>query len=108
MRHLAQEPVGTKSALGTTELAHLLTQLPRRAAWVRSGDELATIYTHPIPKSLTGVELRERLEVIMTQTREKYCRPKTEVESGFFKTPEKTTPDAPAETARISRWEEVE
>jgi hypothetical protein len=108
MAHLAKEPVGSKSVPNITDIAHDLTRLPRRAAWVRSGDDMGVIYTHPKPEPLAAAEFAKRLETVMAQTRAKYCHPKTEVESRLFAAPEKATPNKAADAPRVSRWEDVD
>ncbi len=49
MRWLAAHPIGRKTTLSTFDIAHMLTQLPRRAPFVRSGDDAGVIYTHDTP-----------------------------------------------------------
>src|SRR5262249_25087081 len=43
MVHVADNPIGKKTTLSTTDVAQMLTQLPRRAAFVRSGEEIGVI-----------------------------------------------------------------
>ena len=111
MRHLASEPIGKKSAPSTTAVSQMLTQLPRRAAFVRSGDTVGVIYTHNTPKPATANELRTRTLAVQAHTRLAYCHPRDEVEAAF--TGDQTVQDAVQVTVQVSqaapvtRWEEV-
>ncbi len=98
MKCLASNPIGKKSTLSTTEVAQMLTQLPRRAAFVRSGEEMGVIYTDDTLPMVSGSTFAQRLEFIQAQTRQKYCRPKSEVEK---------EPEAKTE-AGTSSWEVIE
>ncbi len=49
MRWLAAHPLGRKTTLSAFDIALMLTQLPRRAPFVRSGDDAGVIYTHDTP-----------------------------------------------------------
>lgn len=80
MISLAEEPIGKKSAPSTTVVANMLTQLPRRAAFVRSGETVGVIYTNDTPERLSGRELVARVRTVLGQTRAKYCHPRAEVE----------------------------
>lgn len=101
MLHLALNPIGKKIAVSSAEVAHMLTQLPRRAAFIRSGEDIGAIYTDDTTAPVRGDELQERLSIIRGQTRAKYCRPVnsdgTDIDVGG-------KPDEPP----VSRWEEVE
>lgn len=99
MAHLANEPMGKKSTLSTTDVAHMLTQLPRRAAFVRSGEDIGVIYTEDTLPMVATAILRERLAIIQAQTRQKYCRPKDQVEGNTIR----QTINEP----KLSRWEEM-
>lgn len=113
MMHLATEPIGKKTAPSTTVVGQMLTQLPRRAAFVRSGETVGVIYTNDTPQRVTGNELQLRAQAVLTQTRQKYCHPRKEVERSFLE-PEAGEPanassmvqaDAPAMQPPMSRWE---
>jgi len=88
----------------------MLTKLPRRAAFVRSGDDVGVMYTNNLPKPLTGDAFAERLQAIYHQTHERYCRPKEEVERALFGNPRNqetlTTPTEEPDTP-LRRWEEL-
>src|SRR6266516_2104845 len=74
MAYLAVNPIGKKSTLSATDVAHMLTQLPKRAAFVRSGDDVGVIYTDDTPPPVDSATFHERLRLIRDQTRQKYCR----------------------------------
>jgi hypothetical protein len=80
MSYLAKHPIGKVSAPSANAVGRMLTQLPRRAAFVRSGEDVGVIYTLPTPKRLSGQELTERIQLIREQTRITYCHPCEEVE----------------------------
>jgi len=88
MAHLAEQPIGKKSQPSSTHVAQWLSSLPRRAAFVRSGDDVGMIYTFDTPHKLTGVALAERMRVIQAQTRAKYCRPRDQL----FRNPDNVPP----------------
>jgi hypothetical protein len=108
MFHLAHTPIGKKSALSAPDVASMLTQLPKRAAFVRSGEEVGVIYTENTLPPVDELTLRDRLHLIREQTRLKYCRNLEE--------PEVTTSDELDDTMlrpivgkpQPSQWEEVE
>jgi hypothetical protein len=110
MVYLAKHPIGDASPLTTSELAAMLPKLPRRAAFVRSGEDVGVVYTTDTAKPVSGAEFTNRLQAIQTQTHEKYCKPKAEVEAGFFKASEKTEtktePEIDSDTPP-QRWEEL-
>ena len=106
MRYLANNPIGKKSVLSASDVARMLTGLPRRAAFVRAGEDVGVIYTDDTPSMVDAATYHERLEQIQAQTRQKYCRAKDEVE----KEPGDTTPEPgePVAEPELSWWEEVE
>lgn len=97
MKYLAAHPIGKKTTTSTSEVAQMLSMLPRRAAFIRSGDEIGVIYTDDSLPMVTGSALRERVERIRTQTRQRYCKPKAEVEKELM----------PQRQATLSRSEVV-
>jgi hypothetical protein len=99
MRHLAQEPIGRRSTLAVSDVAGMLTQLPPRAAFVKSGSDIGVIYTEDTAPAVQGQALAERQSRIQTQTRRQYCTPKAQVEG-------QASPEPPDEPG-LSRWEEV-
>ena len=50
MIYLASEPIGKKSTPSTTIVGQMLTNLPRRAAFVRSAETVGVIYTNDTPQ----------------------------------------------------------
>lgn len=111
MQHLAANPVGKKSTASTTVVGQMLTQLPRRAAFVRSGDTVGVMYTHNTPKTAPPSELRTRTLAVQAHTRLAYCHARDEVEAAF--TGDQAVQDAVQvavqvpQGAPINRWEEV-
>ena len=95
MRYLAENPLGKQSAASTADVGKMLNQLPRRVAFVRSGDTVGVIYTHDTPEPPTRLEYSERTNLVLTQTRAKYCHPRTEVEQGFQTGSKVTKPPTP-------------
>jgi hypothetical protein len=73
MTHLAQDPIGKKTQPSTTHVGQMLTQLPRRTAFVLSGEHIGVIYTTDTPLRTTGAPLAARMQAIQEQTRQKYC-----------------------------------
>lgn len=97
---LAEEPIGKKSNPSHAAVGQMLTNLPRRAAFVRSAETVGVIYTEDTPNRLQGRELVKRIQAILTQTRKKYGHPKAEIER-MFTHPDDDTPPLP------SRWENL-
>lgn len=81
----------------------MLTSLPKRAAFVRSGDTVGVIYTHDTPEALPQQELFERANAILQHTRKVYCRPRAEVERLFIQSNQQ-----PPAAQPVSRWEEID
>jgi hypothetical protein len=79
MHYLAEHPVG-KQKSSSGNVAAMLTQLPARAAFVKSDKIVGAIYTHDTPRKLTGDDLQRRMFSIREQTRATYCHPRAEVE----------------------------
>lgn len=94
MAYLAAHPIGKKSTLTPTHVAPMLTQLPKRGAFVRSGDDA-------MPHVEVN-ELRQRLYITRSQTRQKYCRPKDQPNDSM--PPQSEPPPEPWG----SKWEEVQ
>ena len=83
MQQLALEPIGKPSPSSTTDVGRMLTNLPRRAAFVRSGQDIGVIYTHNTAPRLAGQAFTQRVQTIREQTRVKYCHPRQAVEQLF-------------------------
>ncbi len=121
MLHLAENPIGKPSQPSTADVGKMLTSLPRRAAFVRSGNDVGVLYTHHTPQRVKNTDLRKRAAAIVLRTRQKYCHPREEVEAalaqpvaannqgkqhgsnGFIANDAAHNQQPPA-----SRWEEVE
>ncbi|HVB24072.1 MAG TPA: hypothetical protein VNG51_19195 [Ktedonobacteraceae bacterium] len=102
MYALAENPLGKKSAPSSAAVGQMLTNLPRRAAFVRSAETVGVIYTEDTPNRLQGRELVKRIQAILTQTRNKYSHPKAEVERLFVQPSTSASPAMP-----VTRWEEL-
>jgi hypothetical protein len=98
IQHLAMNPIGKKSSLSASEVAHMLTQLPKRAAFVRSGSYVGVMYTDNTGQSVPADKFLERFYNIRGRTRDTYCKPKEELQHT-------NASDKPPEP--MSRWEEV-
>ncbi len=80
MRYLAEHPLGEATTLSTSEVAAQLMELPNRQMYVRAGDEVALLRTEDMETPVPAYEYEERVQLISTQTHERYCKPKEEVE----------------------------
>lgn len=112
MRYLAEKPIGKKSAPSTTVVGQMLTQLPRRAAFARTGDTVGVIYTHNTPKAATPSDLRARTLAVQAHTRLTYCRSLDGKEDTAVAPAPSTPGDDTADSkqpqeAVHSRWEEA-
>jgi hypothetical protein len=108
MQYLARNPIGKESTTSVTDVGRMLTQLPKRAAFVRSGDDVGVIYTHDTASPLDRRELFERAKYILEHTREVYCHPRAEVERLFLQNTGNAGNFVNAQVQPVSRWEEVE
>lgn len=99
MEWLSTHPVGKLATTSQSDVAQMLVQLPKRAAFVSGG---GTIYTHPTPDRVSADILRDRLVYIRDHTRKTYCHPRPEIqhvgEVAVENTPTLVVP---------SRWQEV-
>ena len=109
MQFLATNPIGVQSQPSAAAVGQWLTHLPRRAAFVRSGEDVGVIYTHNTPARIAPTDFAARLQGIRAQTRQKYCHPRQEVERLFQPAPNGSVTSAPkpAVAAPLSRWEEA-
>jgi len=103
MQYLACNPIGKATGASSADVAKMLTALPKRAAFVHSGDTVGVIYTHDTMPKLGRIELFSRARDILEHTRMVYCHPKVEVERSFMQPAQPATSLQP-----VSRWEEVE
>jgi TraM recognition site of TraD and TraG len=101
MAYFAQNPIGKMMSSNASAIGQMLTQLPDRVAFVRSGNDQGTIYTFDSPTGAQGLELNSRLQHIEAQTRATYCRPKEEVEKDLRHKPK-------SDYRPPSRYEEVD
>lgn len=92
--------------LSPSEVATELMSLPRRTAFVRSGEDVGAIHTHDTLEPVSWEEFLDRLGRIRWQTIEKYCKPKAEVEGAPDQNTNNNPPDDNQEPP-LSRWEEV-
>ena len=76
-----KEPIGEYKQTGITDIADRLTHLPKRQALIRIGTTTNQLETLSLPSTVSSSERNKRLERIQKQTREKYCRPREEVEA---------------------------
>jgi hypothetical protein len=77
---LTDSPIGKQTKSTVTETAQELMSLQFRHAYVKAGDEVGVIRTDDTFEPVSDEELNERLALIRTQTRLKYCKPKAELE----------------------------
>ncbi len=103
MQYLAHKPLGKATNTSTADVAKMLTALPKRAAFVHTGDTVGVIYTHDTAPSLSGQALYERITGILAHTRQAYCRPRAEVERLFLPAAGSLQTEPP-----VSRWQEAE
>ncbi len=80
MRYLAENPIGKATVQSPAEIANMLANLPRRAAFVRSGQAVATITTETTPERVPASIFDSRVKRIQSATHTKYCIPAAEVE----------------------------
>ncbi len=109
MHFLAQNPLGKATTTPATAVAQMLTSLPRRAAFVRTGETVGVIYTSDTPEPLPPQLFKQRLEAIVQHTRTEYCRPRAEVEQEMLNpTPPPNLPH-PSQPPQVppTRWEET-
>jgi hypothetical protein len=98
--YLAQYPLGKPSTMSQSEVAHRLSTLPNRTAYVQSGEHTARIQTLTAAEGVNAQELEHRFSIIREQTRAKYCQPVSQADN----TPPPESDDEPP----ASRWEEDE
>jgi hypothetical protein len=112
MRHLASHPVGKIGQPGAADIGCIVANQPRRRAFVRLGEEMATIQTFDTGLRLSGEPLELQATAIRDQTRAKYCHPVTEVQQTFQASAAATDPSSPLaamiDGVLASRWQEVD
>ncbi|HEY7348098.1 MAG TPA: hypothetical protein VH599_07230 [Ktedonobacterales bacterium] len=105
MNQLAEEPIGKETRTKPADIAQMLSNLPKRAAFVRSGEDIGVIYTSATPAPVGPAEAGTRLQTIRQQTRAKYCHPREDVEQALLH--DEVLPISHGEGVPISRWEQV-
>jgi hypothetical protein len=106
MVYIAAHPIGKESSASRTDVAAMLTNLPRRVAFVRSAETVGVVHTNNTPLEVAPPDLRYRLQAIRQQTRLKYCHPREDIEGGFI-LPEPQAPAVSKPAAMpVSRWEQ--
>jgi len=115
MAILAETPIGKKSAPSSTAVGQMLTNLPRRAAFVKNAETVGVIYTQDTRSHLQGHELVARLDAIRGQSRSKYARPKQDVEVALMQPigaivapQEGLNPSSTSMQPVIVRWEDIQ
>lgn len=108
MWYLAEHPIGKRTTQSIADIAQMLTMLPKRAAFVRSGDNVGVIYTDDNPQPVERSVLHQRLQAIQARTRAQYCTPKEQLEATPTQPPEQVEPTEPSHEPEPSGWEEVE
>jgi hypothetical protein len=102
MQRLAVYPIGKATTTTPADVAKMLNQLPRRAAFVRSGDTTGVVYTQDTPQGMDPTTYADVYGYIQDQTRQTYCHPKTEVEQWFMPaSPQVTTSAQPLQAEVI-------
>jgi hypothetical protein len=101
MLDLAEHPVLKGGKTPTIDWAQLLIQLPVRMALVRSGDDVGQIVTNDTPAPLVGEALDARRYFIREHTRQRYCHPRSQIETLIDET-------TPLDEFNLGLWEAVE
>lgn len=99
MQYLAAHPIGKKSTQSPADIAQRLVQLPKRVAFVRSGNDVGVIYTDDTMPQMDEYTVLGNYSLIKVRTREKYCRHVTASQPA--------SPNTPDDEPPIARWEEV-
>lgn len=99
MVYLSANPIGKKTTRSVSDIAHDLSSLPKRAAWVSSGEDVGVIYTLDTDPWMSGDYLEECINFIREHTRGQYCRQiEQQIDSTDTNEPQQPTP----------RWEEID
>ncbi len=99
MRYLAAHPIGKQTNVSPSDIAQRLVQLPKRVAFVRSGNDVGMIYTDDTLPQMDEYTVLGNYSLMKVRTREKYCRHVTASQPASPHTPDDEPP--------IARWEEV-
>ena len=81
MLYLADNPIGDETVMNTTDLAHILTQLPKGMVLIRSGDDVGQVETQKPGKGMDMRSFGTRMKELRDQTRQRYTKPRSEIES---------------------------
>ncbi len=84
IKWLIAHPIGKATQAGPLDVAHMLVELPRRSAFIRSGTDIGVMYTNTTPLRLSGEALTQRSIIIRDQTRERYCHPRQQIEQALL------------------------
>jgi len=99
MRYLAAHPIGRKTTTSPADIAQRLVQLPKRTAYVRSGNDVGVIYTDDTLPPMDEDTVLGNYSLIKVRTRQKYCR--------HVSSSQPPSPHTPDDEPPIARWEEV-
>jgi hypothetical protein len=102
MEHLAANPIGKQTSTSATNICQMLVQLPRRAAFVRSGDDIGVIYTDNTLAPCDEEFVEARTTQIIVQTIQKYCYEVKVADSPPL------NPTTSSDEPTVHRWEEVQ
>lgn len=80
MFRLSYDPIGQRTTRTPAQIAQMLNSLPERAAFVRSGEDIATIFTDDTLSVVPTPLFQKRLDCILAQTHKKYCKPRAVAE----------------------------
>ena len=108
MHQLAQQPIGKETSTKPVDVARMLANLPKRAAFVRAGETVGVIYTNDTKQGVVPEMLQTRIATIQAQTRLTYCHPREDIEQAILNDeaiPAVASPSNPA--VRMSRWEQL-
>ena len=80
---LIKEPLGKKTTPAKSEVVQSLLSLPQRHALVRVGSDIYAMQTLQTLPKVSASEQQRRYWMIQEQTRQKYCRSRTDVEKAL-------------------------
>lgn len=80
---LIKEPLGRKTYPAKSEVVQTLLNLPQRHALVRVGSEIFTMQTLQTLPKVPASEQQRRYTQIQEQSRQKYCRKRSDVENAL-------------------------
>jgi len=77
---LVQDPIEEQTGRASGEVVPQIINLPQRRALVRTGNDVYGIGTFDTPEAVSPSVFGQRRDVVVEQTRRRYCRPAAEVE----------------------------